>query len=75
MHLNLKQGNPSELQLMVDLLSKDKPTVDFVDDQGSTMEVMGSMVSTLVERFSTDKTVKAPLLQILNRMQRKTGRR
>jgi hypothetical protein len=69
-----KSGTPSELQLMVDLLSKNPPTPDLIsEDPQSTMEIMGSMVSTLVGRFSTDSTVKAPLIQILNRMQGKPG--
>lgn len=69
-----KSGNPTDLQLMVDLLSKNPPTYDlFFEDQQSTMETMGSAVSTLVGRFAKDPTVKAPLLQILNRMQGKPG--
>lgn len=56
-----RQGTPSELQLMVDQLLKNPTTAD----------IMGSFLTRLVEKFSSDASVKVPLQQILSRMQGK----
>jgi hypothetical protein len=52
-----KQGTPSDLQLMTDQICK-KP--DFA--------MMDPWLVTMLERYSTDSTVKLPLQQMLNRI-------